>query len=115
MSDTALRPADRSSTHGRLWADDTATRVGGGQTLPVPDETKSIYMEKRWTNFVVEMVSGPPATVRAIGMGMDGDEVVFFNRWPTGGGPPRAGTRIDRTRVLSVTTDCTARTARQYS
>ena len=81
----------------------------------MPDDTTSIYMEKRWTTFVVEMVGGSPAAVRALGMGMDGDEVVFFNHWPSSGGPPRAGTRIKRTRVLSVTTDCTARTAQERS
>ena len=75
---------------------------------------ESIYLEKRWTDFVVDMVSGDPVRIRALGVAMDGDQVVFFNHWPTGGSRP-VGTRIERSRLVSVTTDCAARTARESS
>lgn len=52
----------------------------------------------------IEMVDGQPLTMHAVGMGLDGSDLIFFGRWSDSGGIPIA-TRAPRDRVVSVTTD----------
>jgi hypothetical protein len=52
--------------------------------------------------FRIEMVDDQHLTVDAVGMGMDGPDLIFFGRWPEEGGIPIAN-RVPRERVVSVT------------
>ena len=57
--------------------------------------------------FHVDMVDDQHLTVDAVGMGIDGPDLVFFGRWSESGGVPLAN-RVPRDRVVSVTTDASA-------
>ena len=61
-------------------------------------------------DFVIEFTDGIDtlrrSTVRALGVAVDGDEVVFFNQWPT---ETLVGVRIPLTRIRRVTTNAEAK------
>lgn len=54
--------------------------------------------------FRIDLVDKQHLNVDAVGMGVDGADLVFFARWSEDGGIPLA-TRVPRERVLAVTTD----------
>lgn len=54
--------------------------------------------------FLVEFVDGQSMPLRALGMALDGDYLLFFRRWPEDGGSP-IGHRVPRNRIRRVRID----------
>jgi hypothetical protein len=67
-------------------------------------EARRFWPPPQWLRFHIELVGHKTVTVDAVGMGIDGSDLVFFSRWSENGGIPLSN-RVPRVRVLSVTTD----------
>ena len=70
-------------------------------------EARRFWPPQQRLRFHVELIGHKKLTVDAVGMGIDGNELVFFSRWSEQGGITLSN-RVPRERVLSVTTDAAA-------
>jgi hypothetical protein len=71
----------------------------------------NLYDQPRWMDFTVAYRDGSAGKIRALGLALDGDDLLFFNHWAQQS--PPAGTRVPRANVISITTDAAPRAARE--
>lgn len=72
----------------------------------VSGEAKRFWPPPVTIDFRVDMVDGSHLDVSAVGVAVDGDDLLFFSRWSERGGLPIAN-RVPRERVTAVTTAAT--------
>ena len=74
-----------------------------GMMCRVAGEAKRFWPPPLSIDFRVDLVDGTHLDVPAVGVAVDGDDLVFFSRWSERGGVPM-GSRLPRERVAAVTT-----------
>jgi len=72
----------------------------------VAGEAKRFWPPPARIDFRVDLVDGTHLDVPAVGVAVDGDDLLFFSRWSDAGGVP-SGSRVARARVTAVTTVAT--------